>query len=313
MKILFDGSSSFTGYWFIKELHGAGHEVVAHFQQKPEGFEGIRKERVALLQSLCTPVIGKYFGDDEFIALIKSSKWDLFCHHAADVTNYRSPDFNVIKALQGNTLNISEVLDSLKEQDCDHLLVTGSLFEQNEGSGDEPLNAFSPYGLSKGLTWEIFKYYTQAKGMSIGKFVIPNPFGPYEEPSPTFTSYLIESWLKKEVPKIKTPKYIRDNMHVSLLAKAYKEFAESLISQKGVLRINPSQYVKSQGDFGKQFADEMKIRLNVDCPIEIFDQVDFPQPRKRVNTTKLNAKELGWDEKTAWDDLAEFYISHYRK
>jgi len=33
MKILFTGGSSFTGYWFIKELVAAGHEVVAAFRR----------------------------------------------------------------------------------------------------------------------------------------------------------------------------------------------------------------------------------------------------------------------------------------
>jgi UDP-glucose 4-epimerase len=29
MRILFTGASSFTGYWFVRELVAAGHEVVA--------------------------------------------------------------------------------------------------------------------------------------------------------------------------------------------------------------------------------------------------------------------------------------------
>ncbi len=31
MKILFTGASSFTGFWFAKELAAAGHEVFAVF------------------------------------------------------------------------------------------------------------------------------------------------------------------------------------------------------------------------------------------------------------------------------------------
>ena len=31
-----------------------------------------------------------------FLALIRESGWDILCHHAADVTNYKSPDFDTI-------------------------------------------------------------------------------------------------------------------------------------------------------------------------------------------------------------------------
>jgi UDP-glucose 4-epimerase len=52
--------------------------------------------------------------------------------------------------------------------------------------------------------------------------VIPNPFGLYEEPH--FTAYLMTTWLASETPRVQTPRYVRDNIHVSLLAKAYAAF-----------------------------------------------------------------------------------------
>jgi UDP-glucose 4-epimerase len=32
MRILLTGASSFTGYWFVRELAAAGHHVVAAFR-----------------------------------------------------------------------------------------------------------------------------------------------------------------------------------------------------------------------------------------------------------------------------------------
>ena len=74
------------------------------------------------------------------------------------------------------------------------VVLTGSVFEQREGAGTEGLRAVSPYGLSKGLTADVFSYFTELLGMKLGKFVIPNPFGPLEEPR--FTSYLIHNWFQ---------------------------------------------------------------------------------------------------------------------
>ena len=48
---------------------------------------------------------------NKFLALIKEGGWDLLCHHAADVTNYKSPDFDTVAALRNNTYNLPAVLE----------------------------------------------------------------------------------------------------------------------------------------------------------------------------------------------------------
>ena len=172
---------------------------------------------------VCRPVYGCSFGDERFLALIAEGGWDLLCHHAADVTNYKSPDFDAIAALGNNTHNLPGVLEALKAAGCRRLLLSGSVFEGGEGAGSQGLPDFSPYGLSKALTAQVFRYYCARAGIGLGKFVIPNPFGPYEEPR--FTAYLIKNWLAGATPNCSSPAYVRDNIHVSLLAKAYARFA----------------------------------------------------------------------------------------
>jgi UDP-glucose 4-epimerase len=75
-----------------------------------------------------------------------------------------------------------------------------------------------PYGLSKGLTAAAAASYADREGFTFEKFVIPNPLGPYEELR--FTAYLMKTWLAGETARVQTPRYVRDNIHVSLLAKA---------------------------------------------------------------------------------------------
>ena len=48
------------------------------------------------------------------------------------------------------------------------------------------MRAFNAYGLSKGLTAAAAESYADRERFTFEKFVIPNPFGPYEEPR--FTS-----------------------------------------------------------------------------------------------------------------------------
>jgi nucleoside-diphosphate-sugar epimerase len=307
MKILFTGASSFTGFWFVREIAAAGHDVTATFRRPAAEYADLpRRQRVLLAGEVCRPVYGCSFGTPSFLALINEGNWNLLCHHAADVTDYRSPRFDAVAALQNNAHNLFAVLEALKTAGCNKLLLTGTVFEAGEGAGSEGLPDFSPYGFSKALTARIFQYYCGRVGLSLGKFVIPNPFGPYEEPR--FTAYLMKNWLAGITPTCSSPAYIRDNIHASLLAKAYVQFAGQLVDVPGFTKINPSGYAESQGAFALRMADEMRRRLNLPCSVELKKQTDFPEPRVRINTDFLDAESLGWTEATAWDDLASYYL-----
>lgn len=306
MRILFTGGSSFTGMWFVRELAAAGHQVTAIFRSRPEEYpDDLRRRRVAKLVECCRPAYGVSFGDAQFLSLVKGERWDLLAHHAADVTNYKSPEFDVVKALQNNTRGLPAVLESLAAGGGRRVLLTGSVFEGGEGAGSDGLPDFSPYGLSKALTGQAFRYYCKRAGLSLGKFVIPNPFGPYEEPR--YTAYLVNSWMAGTTPSCASPLYVRDNIHVSLLAKAFVRFAEDLGAASGFTRLNPSGYVESQGTFTLRMAEAMRPRLGLPCPVEMKKQVAFPEPRVRINTDAVDGPALGWDEASAWDDLARYY------
>ncbi len=305
MNILFTGGSSFTGSWFIRELAAAGHRVTAIFRKELNGYtEEPRRQRVVMTAKVCRSIPGCSLGDDRFFALIAEGGWDVFCHHAADVTNYKSPDFNAIGALAKNVHNLPGILDALKAAGCRHVLLSGSVFEGGEGAGSQGLPDFSPYGLSKALTAHVFRYYCARAGIGLGKFVIPNPFGPYEEPR--FTGYLIKNWLAGATPNCSSPAYVRDNIHVSLLAKAYAQFVLE-VPAEGFIRINPSGYPESQGAFTLRLAQEMRPRLGLPCMVELKKQVEFSEPRVRINTDPVDVDIVGWNESDAWDEIAQYY------
>ena len=310
MRILLTGGSSFTGLWFARSLAAAGHSVVAPLKGLASDYSGLRGARVAELRRVVEVVENCPFGSPSFVDLASTGTWDILCQHAARTGDYRNPDFDVVGAVAENTHNLVAVLKAMSGPGLAGVVLTGSIFEQDEGAGDRQLRAFSAYGLSKGLTWQYYRFLSQTMGFPLGKFVIPNPFGPFEEPR--FCNYLIQSWLKGEAPTVRTPLYVRDNIPVDLLAAAYASFVKEVPGQKGVIKLNPSFYVESQGAFATRFAAEMAPRLGVACPLTLLQQSEFGEPMVRINTDRIDTSALAWSEAAAWDAEAEFYKARAR-
>lgn len=308
MKILFTGTSSFTGMWFIHELSQAGHHVVATLQQPTDQYTGVRQKRVQRLQSLNQVELLQTisFGDDAFLEHTAQHSYDVLCHHAADVTDYKNRDFDFSRALANNTMAIDTVLKNMKGQGLKSVVLTGSVFENDEGIGSgDNLAAFNPYGLSKGLTYQVFRYFSAANGVPLGKFVIPNPFGAYEEPR--FTHYLVKNWFQGNTPSVNTPDYVRDNIQVELLAKVYAKYVAEVFYGRAGEKLNPSGYVESQGAFAQRFATEMQSRLKIPCPLDLKVQTEFSEPLMRINHQSAVRYVGGFHQEQAWDDIAAYY------
>ena len=306
MRILLTGGSSFTGYWFARALVQARHEVLAVLPRRASEYSsGVKAERVIRLREISEIAWGARFGEQQFLDIAESQSWDVFCHHFARVGDYRSPDFDVPAALAENTQALATVLRLMSKRGLKGVIFTGSVFEQDEGVGNEPMRAFSPYGLSKGLTAQVVRYWCQTLGIPLGKFVIPNPFGPFEEPR--FCAYLIDLWKKGETADVRTPSYVRDNIHVDLLAKAYSRFVTEVVAGGSFSRANPSGYVESQGAFATRFASETRSRTGMDCRLLMRPQTEFPEPFIRINTQPAAVTNPDWCESEAWDSMVRFY------
>ena len=304
MKILFTGASSFTGFWFVKELSEAGHEVHTVFTQMDiNGYEGLRKERVKLVTSFSSPFFSIKFGDKKFLNLLENGKYDLLCHHASFAEDYKSEQFNLLNAVNQNNNNVPEIFSILRTQSLS-VLLTGSYFEKDEGLFSNK-QEISLYSLSKTITFQIFKKYSEIYKVNLGKFVIPNPFGPYQDYR--FISYLFKTWEANKVAVINTPNYIRDNIHVSLLAKMYIGFVDKLVgNSKLFLKINPSGYIESQKSFAERFAREVQKRTGLECLIKTRSNHIMNEPFILSNKTYVDGISLPWNEEKAWNDLVLF-------
>lgn len=303
MRILLTGASSFTGCWFAEALAAAGHSVIAPLRQSRAAYAGgIKARRLERLAKTVELVGDHAFGTASFVDLVRAFRPDVLCHHAARVGDYRSPEFDIAAALAENTNNLRAVLEAFHSGGGRAVILTGSVVEPDEGAGTEPRVAFSAYGVSKAVTATVVAHRAREAGLAFGKFTIPNPFGPLEEPR--FCAYLVRNWKAGETARVNTPDYIRDNIHVDLLARAYVRFIDDVIAGRRT-RLNPSGYVESQGRFAERYAAALRARLDLPCKLEFGRQTDFAEPLLRINTDPASAYVGDWNEAAAWNGIAE--------
>jgi len=104
----------------------------------------------------------------------------------------------------------------------------------------------------------------------------------------------MRKWAAGRVAEVRTPAYVRDNIHVRLLAEAYVEGACS-----------PSGYVETMGEFTARYAREMRSRLGWECAFMCAEQTEFPEPMRLTGKEPVSHET----EKECWDELAEYYES----
>ncbi len=306
MKILLTGASSFTGLWFARALAEAGHELVLPLPRAPVDYrEEPRAGRVRQLARIAAPIWNTRFGDDRFLALVRDQPFDILAHHAAQVGDHRAADFDVPGAVAANTHRIDAVLEAMRARGLRGMIATASVFEPDTGAGETPLRAVSAYGLSKGLSGQIIRHHCRTLGIALARFVLPNPFGAFEEPR--FCTYLVRSWQRGLTAEIRTPLYVRDNLPVRLAAARYAAAVDALAGGDAPAEIAPSGFVESQGCFAERLARELGPRLGVPTPLHLCAQTDFSEPMTRVNTEPLTADPATLAQ--CWDEHAAFYAT----
>ena len=299
------GASSFTGLWIAEALATAGHEVVAPLTRQADGYPGLRGERVARLSASAARVFEAPLDSDQFRDLARTGGFDLFAHHGADIPGYRSPDYDVAAGVARNLAGAGPAVRAAADGGCRVLISTATVFEPGEGGEGPDAPAVSPYGLSKGLTGQALAGFAEEAGLSFGRFVIANPFGVLEEGRMGWS--LFQAWFRGEPGRVLTPAYVRDNQPVPHLADAYVRLAGRLLESDRPVKLDarPSGLVGTQGDFAKRLAAEAGPRLGLACDLVLNNQVDFPEPRVRVNDEPCLPS--GWRGEAFFDAYTNYY------
>lgn len=303
-RILLTGASSFTGLWIAEALVARGHQVVAPLKRGPDDYSGLRQQRVARLRERAEVLDAVPFSSPAFLDLVRSGRFDVLAHHAADIPNYRAADYDVGAGVARNVAGAGAVLQALAGSGGQGVIATGTTFEAGEGGSNPSDLALSPYGLSKTLTNDAWRHYAKWAGLGFGRFVIAAPFGPLEEGR--FAWSLFQRWFSGRPGIVRTPRYIRDNIPAFLLGEAYAALVEEMVGRVDADRVDrPQGLVGTQEAFARRLAAEMAPRLGLACDVETVDQPVLLEPESRINSTPW--LRPGWEEGGFWDAYAAYY------
>jgi UDP-glucose 4-epimerase len=303
MRALLTGASSFTGTWFASALAARGFAVTAAHRRPLEAYPGLARRRLTRLVGKVQLVRVPALTSPEAAALLTRERFDLLCLHGAQVSDHRSPDFDVTGALTATTAGLGPLLDRFAAAGGRAVLATGSIFESDEGRGPAPLRAFNPYGLAKTLIWHTVRFEVERRGLALGKFTIAHPVGPLDKPG--LVTELLAAWCRGEPARIRRPQLVRDFLPVDALAAAYAGAARTLVEEGRPVHLAPSFWPESVGAFARRLAAAIGPRTGLACAVRLADPPEpSDEPPGRVGIEPLRGLAPGWDEGRFWDALA---------
>jgi nucleoside-diphosphate-sugar epimerase len=303
MRALLTGASSFTGTWFASALAARGFAVTGVHRRPLGAYPALARRRLARLERGVRLVRLPALASPETATLLMRERFDLLCLHGAEVGDHRSADFDVTGALTATTAGLGPLLDRFAAAGGRAVLVTGSIFEADEGRGPAPLRAFNPYGLAKTLIWHTIRFEAERRGLLLGKFTVAHPVGPLDKPG--LVPELLAGWCRGEPARIRRPQLVRDFLPVDALAAAYAGAARALVEEGRPVRLTPSFWPESVGAFAYRLAAAIAPRTGLACAVRLADPPEpTDEPPERTGVDPLRGLAPNWDEGRFWDALA---------
>ena len=311
-RILLTGCSSFTGYWFARELINLGFELCCPLPHEYDEYLGVKKQRLDFIRDKATLVFKCPFGTNGFIELCKNHYYGMG-FHGFYMENYNNRNYKISSSLSQNLKNIETILEILQENRT-RIIYSSSIFEDAINIEDDNNESTSidwyNYAFSKKVTFLALRSLCEQYGLTCQRFVITNPFGPYEDTK--FCFHLMNSILKKNDFLIKTPFYTRDMIQVDLLAKLY---ANAFLDLNGenLVEFRPSQYSMKIFEFAELFISEISKYCGYKISIIKGNQKTFNEPEILINDINYGKYNCFYETKEFWNDYFYYYRNNLSK
>ena len=300
MRVLLTGASSFTGFWIARALLDQGVEVVGALRGRRDEGEPLRQQRLARLAGRCPLVVEAGMGTSSLLEVAAAERpFDLLWLHGAEVGAFRRADYDPMRAAAATTAGAASLMAASR---CAGVIVSGSVFEADEGRGDGTRGAIGAYGLAKSIAWQMLRFAAEERGLPITKLVIAHPFGPLEKPG--LTAALLRAWSEGRPAILRHPTMVRDFLPVTWLARAAADLALTP-AHRWPPRTTPSAFAEPVASFAGRFAEAMRARSALACQLTIAAEPSS-EPTLRVGLDRLREADDPSARDHFWNEYAAF-------
>lgn len=301
VRIAITGATSFTGFWIGDTLRkNNNYEIFGLTGSSDAGSDGLKKYRSTRAKESFRLFEGIRSETGEMARWILEFRPDLWIHHHHFMSNFRSPEYDLVESNKVGIEPLPEIIESLKKVQCRGIIYSGSVFEPAEGKDWGSLEP-TPYAKSKAQVWSLLVKLAENESIPISKVVIANPIGPFENED-RLVPVMIRLAKNKLPLQLRTPRDESDNLPVFDLANVYVQACTDLLSARSKI-YRPSGWVCSNLEFIEKVNEELiekRLGLNK-CHIDILSQLP-----KTKGTAKNNSDEkISIDFKIFWDRYSE--------
>lgn len=299
-NILFTGVSSFSGFHFVREMSSEQNiKIFCLVSKKITNYTSLKRKRIDLIKKNKNVklIFNVKFGDKNFIRILKEKKFEIICFHHAYTKNYSNDEkFNFSKSIKENLNNVENVFSNIRKNST--IIISNSYFQD---SRNKKYKSFSKYGISKNITYEAYKNFSNLYKLKYKSIFINNPWGVFEEKKLNY--YLIKNWLEKKEVIIKNPLYVRDNINIEKLSENYKNLA---FSKNTKIEYYPSGYCCSNKVFIEALRSAFEKFFTIKTRVKYLKNNINKEPLIRKNG-KIILKKINFDKK-----LDDYFLYYYK-
>lgn len=282
--VIMSGVSSFTGYWFAKELKEAGVETIGTLTREINEYTGLERARIELLQARGVVIRDQLpTQSKKYLELLDSFDRPTLALHGAPTAATKNADY--VRTISEIYATIPELFFELKQKKGS-VIVTESAYQYLNKSVSRD------YGIAKAVLSEIYTGYAEKLGLDISRFVIGNPFGPLQ--GGRLASYIMECLSKQHKVELKKPDDIQNNQLIFPLAREYSALAQSNPKLRPRTLV-PIQYVETNRQFLRRLTLGFKEYQKLIAPKpEAIDAPEIYLPLRDGDFKKIYSQPADW-------------------
>ena len=308
MKILLTGVSSFTGFCLAKELSKSGYLITCPLPRSKTSYSGLKKKRLGIISEKVNICYNSPFGSENFMKILDGG-FTIYCLHGAYVEGYQSDEFDFSYALNQNLNQIDSVLKVAKSYGCKSVIWTSSIFEDAVNTEEKVSGVHRPvwlkYALSKKISFLCIRELCANYGLGFSRFVISNPFGPYEDAK--FCYHLVHNILAGKKFDVQSPYYVRDMIHIGHLSESYVMLVKNSIDGDITDELRPSEYPMRMIDFAALLCKKINHYYGIDYELGFCEQKKYDEPLVLVNNNNIRSDLYSYNESSQWNRYFQYY------